>query len=50
MGKYNHLEPSLQGPALPEALAVVMLFSLLVFIMVCCAFGELCLRLFPIKQ
>jgi hypothetical protein len=45
MGKWNHLEPSLQGPSLPEALAVVMLFSVLMFIVVCCAFGELVVRI-----
>ena len=32
---------------MPEALAVVMLFSLLAFIMLCMAFGEFVFRIFP---
>ena len=35
---------------MPEALAVVMLFSLLMFIMVCCAFGEFVYRIFPPRR
>ena len=50
MTHWNHLEPASQGPTFPESLAVVMLFSLLCFIMVCCAFGELTLKLFPLRK
>ena len=40
MTKYNHLEPASQGPTFIESLAVVMLFSLLMFLMLGCALGE----------
>ena len=50
MTRYSHLEPSSPGPTLPEAIAVIMLFSLLFVVMLGCALGELSLRLFPSRH